>query len=59
MVRTVKEELIIVVANFSGHQSQPPEEFVKWAAGLLGLGLGTAFVLSMSGDSSSGGWEFL
>lgn len=46
----------IVVPNVRGHFSQSPE-LVKWDAGLLGLGLGLAFVLTLSGSYSSGGWR--
>lgn len=47
----------IVVPNVRGHLSQSPEELVKWDAGLLGLGLGLAFVLTLSGGYSSGVWR--
>lgn len=40
MVRTVKEKLIIVVAHFSGHQSQLPRNLLSWML----MGLGPAFV---------------
>lgn len=47
----------IVVPNIRGHSRQSPEELVKWDAGLAGLGLGLAFVLTLSEGYCSGGWR--